>query len=234
MRFVLIISAALVLASCALPTRHMSPALEFPKEGPKETVKPLTLLMREHRELIICCRSFKEFGYEGLRLPEAKNFKIDKDSRASGFNSGRSFFKSFALPEFSTPYTISIKSYLMGENLRDGYIFSPEMIFLNKDHQIVRTVSSDLFEYTGDGPGKPLIAGSALIGKIEITQEMKEYRFIIILTAGKTLAVEHTHSPTKKAPAALTGKKVPLIHAPAGKLRIELYKDTARKIIINK
>lgn len=222
MRLVLIITIAALLTSCAIPAKYVPPVLK--PTTPKEA-EPLSLLMEQHRDLIICCRSFKEFGYERLRLPESKSFNINKDSRASSFSSGKSFFRAFALPEFSAPYTISIESYAQGKDLTDGYIFSPAIIFLNKEHQITRTILRGLFEYTGDGPAKPLSPKAALAGKIDITHENKNYRYMIILTPGKTLGKAHEHSPTKKAPAALTGKKVPLIHAPTGKLRIDLYRE---------
>jgi hypothetical protein len=242
MRLILIITAALFLSSCALPAEYIPSIFSnarkekppAPEPRTPEPVKPLGLLMEEHRDLIICCRSVKEFYYTRLNLPETKNFKIDKNSRASSFNTGRSFFRSFELPEFSTPYTVSIKSYVQGNNLTEGYIFSPAIILLNEDHQILRTIIRGLFEYTGDGPAKPLSPGAGLIGKIEITHEIKDYRYMIILTPGKMLGRAHNHSPIKTAPAALTGKKVPLIHAPAGKLRIELYEETSKKIKIRK
>lgn len=226
MRLILIIFASLLFTSCALPTSYIPSAFKTREEKPDtpKPVKPLSLLMKEHRDLIICCKSFKEFDYARLNLPDSKNFDIDKNSRASSFNTGRSFFMAFALPKSSSPYTVSIESYFQGTSLTEGYIFSPALIFLNEDHQIVRSITRGLFEYNGDESTKPLTAGSGLIAKIDITHEMKDYRYMIILTPGKTLGKEHKHSPTKRAPAALTGKKVPLIHAPSGKLKINLYK----------
>lgn len=225
MRLILIITIAALLTSCAIPDEYVPPVLKTPGPAASKKVEPLSLLMEQHRDLIICCRSFKEFGYERLSLPQSKDLSINKHSRASSFNSGKSFFRAFALPEFSSPYTISIESYVQGKNLTDGYIFSPAIIFLNKEHQITRTMLRGLFEYTGDGPSKPLTPNAALAGKIDITEENKNYRYMIILTPGKTLGKAHEHSPTKTAPSALTGKKVPLVHAPAGRLRIKLYKE---------
>ncbi len=225
MRLLLIITIAALLTSCAIPDEYVPPVLKAPEQVASKEVEPLSLLMEQHRDLIICCRSFKEFGYERLRLPGSKSFNINKHSSASSFSSGKSFFRAFALPEFSSPYTISIESYVQGKNLTDGYVFSPAIIFLNEDHQITRTILRGLFEYTGDGPAKPLTPNAALAGKIDITHENKNYRYMIILTQGNTLGKAHEHSPTREALAALTGKKVPLIHAPAGKLRINLYRE---------
>ncbi len=221
MRLILIITIAALLSSCTIPARKVPPVSK--STAPKKA-EPLDLLMKQHRDLIICCRSFKEFGYEMLSLPGSKGFRISMNSRASSFKSGKSFFRAFALPEFSSPYTISIESYVQGKNLTDGYIFSPAIIFLNKEHQITRSILRGLFEYTGDEPAKPLTPNAGLAGKIDITEENKNYRYMIILTQGKVLGKAHEHSPTKTAPAALTGKKVPLVHAPMGRLQIKLYK----------
>lgn len=225
MRLILILTLATLLSSCSLSSGIKPSSLDIRKEEPgtPRAIEPLSVLMEAHRNLTICCKSFKEFSYTQLNLPDTKTFKIDKHSKASSFDTGKSFFISFTLPEFSSPYTIKIKSYEQSENLTDSYIFSPVLIFLNKNHQILRKVIRGLFEYTGDVADKPLTPGASLTGKINITHEKKDYRYMIVLTPGKTLGKAHEHSPAKNAPAALTGKKVPLIHAPTGRLKIDLY-----------
>ena len=75
MRLILIISGY-AISSCALPAQYIPPALKAdrrnPAHWPRGPSSRLSLLMEEHRDLIICCRSFKEFGYERLNLPDSK------------------------------------------------------------------------------------------------------------------------------------------------------------------
>jgi hypothetical protein len=217
----IIISLILLLNSCVIPLTR--PGEEKPPA--KKSAEPLGVIMRRYEDSPVCCRSFKEFVYDKLGAREVKSFNIDENSKASTFHSGKSWFASFELPEYSGPYSISIKSYIIGDNLKDGYAFSPQIIFLNKDFNITKTIIGGLFEYIGDEPGKPLSPGARLEAMLNISHEQRDFRYMIILTPGKTLNTRQEYSPTKTALAAVTGRKVPILHSPAGRLRIDLTRD---------
>ncbi len=236
--YLIIISFTLSLNSCLIPFNYvpaflrpiLKPITKSIKEKPraKKAAEPLDVIMERYKNSSVCCSSFKEFGFDKLEAGKTKDFEIDEDSKASAFHSGKSWFASFELPElpeFSEAYTISIKSYLMGDNLEDGYVFSPQIIFLNKDYNITKTIITGLFEYTGDEPGVLLSPNARLEARMNIGHEQRKFKYMIILTPEAMLGKRQDYSPTKKAKAAVTGRKVSIIHSPAGLLKIELSRN---------
>jgi hypothetical protein len=224
----MIILLGLSLSSCVIPSEYIPDSLRdettpAAKRRPaRKTAISLDDRMKHHKESSVCCASFKEFNFDKLIENDSINFNIDKESKASTFHGGKSWFASFELPEYGTPYTISIKSYLIGENLNNGYVFSPQIIFLNKDYHIAKTIPCSLFEYTGDVPENSLAPEARLEANLDIGHGQRDYRYMIILTPAKILGTRQAYSPTKKAPAAITGKKVSINHSPAGELKIDL------------
>ena len=114
-----IISLTLLLSSCVIPPQYvpaflrtlLKPITRSKEEKPsaKKTAEPLGVLMKRYEDSPVCCWSFKEFGYDKLGAREVKSFNIDENSKASIFHSGKSWFASFELPEYSGSYNISIR-----------------------------------------------------------------------------------------------------------------------------
>ena len=117
-------------------------------------------------------QGFADFPYENLSLNESKHFWIDESSPVFDFDTGKSFFRAFALPQSPKPYTVRVRSYLMGES-----IFVPRVIILNDRFTVTRT--GDLPEITS-GAG-------FLTGFIHINQSVRDERYLIILTDRRAL-----------------------------------------------
>ena len=99
------------LASCAIPLKT---ARELQEAAP-----------------VAAYQGFANFPYEKLSLKDSKVFRIDETSPSYDFDTGKSFFKAFALPQSPTSYTVTVRSYLVGHHVISGYIFAPRAIFLN-------------------------------------------------------------------------------------------------------
>jgi maltose operon protein len=187
---------------------------------------------------IAAYQGFADFPFEKLSLKDNRLFLIDEHSPAFNFATGKSFFRAFALPQSSTPYTVTLRSYLVGPTLKNGYIFAPRAIFLDDSFTVTRTLGTDDFHYANPGffenmGGKGLSWRAMLEGSTRIDRSARDEHYLIILTTKKALE-EKTIMPEPVyamdwdwlgTPWALrrTGEvKIPVSNSPVGNLRIIL------------
>ncbi len=203
------------LASCAMPLKT---AREIHEAAP-----------------VAAYQGFANFPYEKLSLKDSRLFRIDEHSPAFNFVTGKSFFRAFALPQSSTPYTVTVRSYLVGPTLIDGYIFAPRAILLDDSFTVTRTLGTDDFHHAKPGlfenmGNKGLSWRAMLEGSTRIDQSARDERYLIILTTTKALE-EKTIMPEPVYTMALWGsgmiptgevKDIPVSHSPVGNLRIIL------------
>jgi hypothetical protein len=84
--FIFCISACILLSSCATS---------------------LETVMSRYREAPACCKVYDDFNYERLTIPDSRTFWINEGAKAFIFATGKSYFKAFELPVYSSPYAIS-------------------------------------------------------------------------------------------------------------------------------
>jgi maltose operon periplasmic protein len=193
---------------------------------------PLETVMSRYQEASISCAGYREFGYEKLDIPDSKSFWIDKDSKVFGFDTGKSYFKAFELPKYSSPYSILIKSYQMGGS--PAYIFSPAIMFLDERFAVTRFIEKGIFNYTRIS----LLETSswetgwafALEAKIPITPENANDRYMVILTTDDLINGKEVFVSPSFAPLILPGvvgaiptgqvnaSNIP--HSPIGKIKV--------------
>lgn len=181
---------------------------------------------------MVSYQGFVNFPYEKLRLKDSKAFRIDLHSPAFDFDTGKSFFRAFALPQSPTPYTVTVRSYLVGQHLKSGYIFAPRVIFLNDRFTVTRTLEKGDFHYAKPGMFETSGWRAMLEGSTRIDQSVRDERYLIILTTKEALK-EKTILPYPViipvimpgvVGAIPTGKKMdtPVPNSPMGNLRIIL------------
>lgn len=193
---------------------------------------PLKTVTRQYEDAPLCCKSFRDFDYEKIEAGDRKKFRIDGDSRAFLFDTGKSFFMAFELPEYRRPYSITIKSFFIGDRIQTSYIFSPEVIFLDEDFKVARKIDGRAFRYV-----KPFF-GPARNLKVEIpvTDEDQPDKYMIILTT-KNLLERKTGIvvpiiiplifPGLVGAVPMGSDYVQVPHSPVGKIKIELKPLTA-------
>lgn len=208
MRYILMAILAFSLSACALPFRDV---------------------MRHYDDAPICCTSFKEFDYEKLALPASIKFKIDQHSTASSFSTGKSFFKAFELPEYSSPYNINIRSFMIDDAVKTGYIFSPAIIFLNENYIPIRRVEEATFHYIETTHSETWRPSRKLEGTLHITKERRAVRYMIILTTSKLLGATDEYPPLIHLPLIYPEEKILVTHSPTGRLKIDLYRGKEEK-----
>ena len=190
--FCLGVVGCFLLASCDMPLMSHKAAMDRLAASPGASYQ-----------------GFANFPYENLSLNESKVFWIDENSSAFDFDTGKSFFRAFALPQSPTPYTVIVHSYLLGSARRPS-IFVPRVIILNDRFTVTRT--KELRRYGL----KPPLLSIMLGGFVHIDQPASDERYMVILT--------NRHALTQKIPSLFTigetGKVSYLLRSPVGKLRV--------------
>jgi hypothetical protein len=80
--------------------------------------KPYGTVLRHYESAPVCCASLTELPVEPLKLGDKKSFDLGGGSPAYRFETGKSYFRAFALPQGPYPYRVTVSSYLVGDNLK--------------------------------------------------------------------------------------------------------------------
>jgi maltose operon protein len=188
--------------------------------------------MNRYNEATVCCSGYSDFNYEKLVIPDTKVFWLNEESKTFVFDTGKSYFKAFELPKYSSPYSISIKSYKIGQTADSFYIFSPAVMFLDERFNVTRLLSRNVLQYHAISLVDFDAAGSAraLEGKITVAADNTDERYMIILTTSELLAEKTIETYPSFVPFIFpgavgvipTGRMNTFIipHSPSGKIKI--------------
>ncbi|HEY6838500.1 MAG TPA: MalM family protein [Geobacteraceae bacterium] len=142
---------------------------------------------RHLREAPACCTTLAELPSDSLRVGEEKSFDLGKDSPAFDFAGGKSFFRAFALPGEPYPYRVTVSSFLVGDDLRTAYLFSPQLVTLDADHRVVRATGPGDFVVEKVGLAESLREGgrlrSKLVGGLDFPDASRGERYLVVLTS---------------------------------------------------
>lgn len=154
----------------------------------------LKKVMKSYQEALPCCESMKDFKFETIVIGDSKSFDLGERSPAYLFDTGKSFFKAFALPQLSYPYHVSIRSYMLGQTRDSWYIFFPQIVTLNQDFELVRSTDSRSFQSKRAGfieTAKETFAMMyKLEGKISFAEVNRNEKYLIILTTDELLRAQ--------------------------------------------
>jgi len=186
------------------------------------------------KESAVCCGSLAEFKYEPIPKEGVISFKIDKSSAAFMFQSGKSYFKAFALPMREGPYYLHIKSFGLGEQIRDAHIFYPQVALLDEQFTVLKQSDSADFSLKKAGPAETAsVSWTALPIKVEgsFLVENPQTKHIVLFTSDKLLAASSPFLTMSTLPVILPGivtalpagqERVRIRHSPFGMLHIEI------------
>jgi hypothetical protein len=148
------------------------------------------------------------------------------------FETGKSFFRAFALPESSSPYEVSVESYLVGGYLKKAYLFSPQIVTLDKNRAIVGTSGPDTFKVERAGLVEALQRAEGLeqklSGSITFDGNDQRERYLVIYTTD-VLLKERTSVPISGENSIWTiggaktvREEIEIPHAAAGKIAVTM------------
>jgi maltose operon protein len=93
-----------------------------------------------------CCASPAQFAYAPLSLGQTVTTAIDETTPAYEFESGKSYFLAYRLPETRAAFSVEILSPLAAGG---SYAFHPEVLLLDEKYVVVRRVDPRTFNFSG-------------------------------------------------------------------------------------
>ena len=189
--------AVLVLASCA-------PSME--------TVR------QQHSQVSSCCASLSELGYVKLGASDDQAFELGKDSRAYAFETGRSYFRAFELPE-GGPHEVTLSSYVVGDP-PNWYVFCPVVLMLDSGFRPLRTIGTEVLRWETATVFETSGWRKKLVGNIQVGAG--DERYLVIHTTDPLLAQASNVEMQKFVVVVPYTDVVAVPNAPAGNLRVRL------------
>lgn len=186
------------------------------------------------RESKVCCGSMAEFTYEPIPKEGVVNFKIDQSTTAFTFASGKSFFKAFALPKRESPYYIHVKSFGLGEQIREAHIFYPQAVLLDEKCIALKQSDPADFSLKKAGPAETAsVSWTALPIKVQgsVFVDGPQARYIVLFTTEKLLASSSPFVAMSTLPVIVPGivtalpggqERVRIRHSPFGMIHIDI------------
>lgn len=134
----------------------------------------------------VCCQSMSEFHYAPFTAATSKWVSLDGTSPAFNFDSGKSYFAAFELPEQALPYWIGLDSRTIGVNEAESHVFKPTLAILDKNYRALKTTDRDTFTFTSSGKLFGLDLGYIYEGAIVVDDPWSKY--LLIYTTEQDLA----------------------------------------------
>lgn len=187
-------------------------------------------VMRTYEDSSITYNKFSEIHYETIDVPSVTSKKIDSNSPIYEFDTGKSYFASFKLPDHSGTYGVEITSYLIGQHIDESYIFSPTILILDKYFNKTRIIKNDVFEYFKPGFSETFKETGgirvSLKGKIIFTNENNADKYMLIYTEKIKLDSHLKKETTNVIPVIVAGIIIPV---PSGKREVNIpYSPTGQ------
>ncbi len=186
------------------------------------------------RGSMVCCGSMTEFKYEPILKEKGLTFKIDDSSSAYMFESGKSFFRAFALPKRDSPYYVNVKSFGLGGHIREAHIFYPQLSLLDEKYILLKQSGPADFSLKKAGLMEMVsISWTALRVKFEgsIFVDSPQARYIVIFTTDHLLNSSSPFSTLRAIPIIFPGfvtvlpagmETERIAHSPFGLLHIAI------------
>jgi hypothetical protein len=124
-----------------------------------------------------CCKTLSELPWQPLPAGKTLDVTLDEKSPAFDFDTGRSHFAAYRLPETGKPRDLKIAFYpRLGAGMVRTAVL-PQMVLLDERYETVRTTSPSDFVYSAPG----WIESAAYNAKLNFDPGRRE-RFLIIRT----------------------------------------------------
>jgi len=194
--------------------------------------KPYGAVLRQYNDAPACCASLAELTVEPLKLGDEKSFDLGGGSPAYRFETGKSYFRAFALPQGPYPYRVTVRSYFIGDDLKSAYLFYPQLITLDENRRMVRSTGAETFTVQPAGFFETMHETGGLPYKVEggltFSDGSRDERYLVVLTTDDLLRGQtstagevpiFTPGYTVTVPE---GNAVNIPHAPAGRVNVSL------------
>ena len=181
-----------------------------------------------------CCRAMSEFRFERLNLGDTVRFDLGAGSPAFAFETGKSYFRAFALPD-ARGYSVRVRSFMIGDQIDKAYLFFPHVVTLDAGYRVSRTMAPAAFELRKAGFGETAKGTWGLPWKLEGTLrfdvENADERYLVVLTTDALLERSTSTETLRIVPIILPGivtaiptrrEMVAVPHAPAGHLNVSV------------
>lgn len=89
----------------------------------------------------VCCQRYADIPYQPLGAEKEIHLTIDQSSPAYIFPEGKSYFAAYRLPENKGSFTLDVSS------LFSKSVFIPQLILLDGNFNVTRTIKADAFNY---------------------------------------------------------------------------------------
>lgn len=129
-----------------------------------------------YRAAPVCCASPAEFRYMPLSLGESVTAQIDGSTPAWNFESGKSFFLAYRLPETTAPFAIEFVSHISPPG---SYLFHPEVLLLDENHAVVHRVDPRTFNFSGQQLLEPPHVGGKLAFPAVTAPRREKYMLVL-------------------------------------------------------
>jgi len=194
--------------------------------------KPYSGVVRQYREAPPCCASLAELPVEPLQLSDKNSFDLADNSPAFRFETGKSYFRAFTLPQGPYPYRVTVRSFLVGSYLKSAYIFYPQLLTLDANRKVVRATGPGTFNIEHGGLLEAMQEAEGLRylleGGLTFTEGSRDERYLVVLTTDELLQ-GRTSVPTGGemflpgyGGQVLAKGEVLVPHAPAGRVTVSL------------
>jgi maltose operon protein len=224
LRFPLLSLAVLLVAGCSSdPLRRVDALAHTP--APLE--QSVTSARQALADAPICCDAITDFSFQQIPVSFNGNVTLDTTAPAYLFDSGKSFFRAFALPKDSKSFEIRLYSQA-GKT-----VLAPSAMLLDSNLRPTRILDADDFTYA---PASGL-KGDSLDARLRVDRTYldnpgNEY-YLVLYANERQLSGQTTLEHPAKAYAKALGNEPPslpdpvAIHSPTGVIKMVLIEDKA-------
>lgn len=180
LRLVAVLAAPLALGGCADGAMLLAP-----KElrSPMYTaVSPSAASSRKILDAApVCCESLSALRFEPLDPSGTQFYKIDAQSQAFRFATGKSLVQGLAIPDDLEQATIDLDA------VAGATVFVPTVLILDRDFKVTRAIDSSSFRYVPAGFTEPQrLQGRIQLDRRKGRKQAKE-KYVLVLTTDRDL-----------------------------------------------
>lgn len=218
----LLLAASLTLAGCS------SISLQSPKDQFSDAFIPTIKAEKALAQKKVCCDNFSQLTYQEISDDEPLFVPITENSQAYQFATGKSFVQAYKLSTKGSKIKLEISALITDT------VIVPQIMLLDGEFNITRTISSDKFIYEE----AKLLTGDVLSADLTVYRSqkdsMKNETYLLFYTTDQakksTTTIIHPAKSFAKAHSTVVPEiEDPIIpHSATGLVKIKIAKEGTR------